>query len=459
MNEFKFACPVCGQHMMCDASHGGSVMECPTCFQKVVAPQAPAPDAKFILTGTVYAEKKVPKNLASAAHLFKSSGRKTFPFWLFFLILLMLAAAGVYFFGGKWWGRRYDWTSADVGKVQVSGAFHLTRGKLTLTGAGADIWDQADAFHYVYVILAGNGEITGRVLNLQNTDPWAKAGVMFRESLDDHAKFAMAVVTPSSGVSFQVRHDTGGRASAVVVTPNLTAPQWFRLKREGNKFTAEASADGATWTPMGSTDIVMARKIFVGLAVCSHHEGSLCRAQFDHVAIQGNIESTLTGTNNAPGKAASVAPPADDTNWTMNLDQVTIPSSTVVGRIHGHNFILERAILTHNGLTLRRGQHGPVELGVSINFDGASARSLAGRTLNIVPGAARTARVTLRWRDANGALQKKNFHDNYALRLEFGKIGRGRLPGKIYLCTPDFQKSYLMGKFTAAIVRPKPRTQ
>ena len=53
MSEFKFACPVCGQHMKCDSSQGGSVMDCPTCFQKITAPQAPASDdQKFILTGT-----------------------------------------------------------------------------------------------------------------------------------------------------------------------------------------------------------------------------------------------------------------------------------------------------------------------------------------------------------------------------------------------------------------------
>jgi DNA-directed RNA polymerase subunit RPC12/RpoP len=44
MSEFKYACPVCGQHMKCDSSQSGTVMECPTCFQKITAPQAPATD-------------------------------------------------------------------------------------------------------------------------------------------------------------------------------------------------------------------------------------------------------------------------------------------------------------------------------------------------------------------------------------------------------------------------------
>ena len=53
MSEFKYACPVCGQHIRCDSTQSGTTMECPTCFQKIVAPQAPATtDTKFIITGT-----------------------------------------------------------------------------------------------------------------------------------------------------------------------------------------------------------------------------------------------------------------------------------------------------------------------------------------------------------------------------------------------------------------------
>lgn len=59
LNEFKFACPVCGQHIMCDASLGGSVMECPTCFQKIIARQAPATNHKFILAGIRLAGKRI----------------------------------------------------------------------------------------------------------------------------------------------------------------------------------------------------------------------------------------------------------------------------------------------------------------------------------------------------------------------------------------------------------------
>ena len=63
MSEFKYACPVCGQHMRCDVSQAGTVMECPTCFQKITAPQSPAAgsEQKFVLTGTRAGERALPK--------------------------------------------------------------------------------------------------------------------------------------------------------------------------------------------------------------------------------------------------------------------------------------------------------------------------------------------------------------------------------------------------------------
>jgi|ERR1051325_1069309 DNA-directed RNA polymerase subunit RPC12/RpoP len=51
MSEFKFACPVCGQHITADSSNSGGQISCPTCFQKIIVPQAPASaDPKFILS-------------------------------------------------------------------------------------------------------------------------------------------------------------------------------------------------------------------------------------------------------------------------------------------------------------------------------------------------------------------------------------------------------------------------
>ena len=103
MSEFKYACPVCGQHMMCDSSQSGTVMECPTCFQKITAPQAPATDApKFIITGTKVGERPIPAAVANAQPLPAPVPEKSFPGpAVVFIALFFVAAAVLFAFHGK----------------------------------------------------------------------------------------------------------------------------------------------------------------------------------------------------------------------------------------------------------------------------------------------------------------------------------------------------------------------
>lgn len=51
MSAIKFACPICGQHITCDAGSSGAPMDCPTCFRKLIVPQA-STTSQFILTAT-----------------------------------------------------------------------------------------------------------------------------------------------------------------------------------------------------------------------------------------------------------------------------------------------------------------------------------------------------------------------------------------------------------------------
>ena len=44
----------------------------------------------------------------------------------------------------------------------------------------------------------------------------------------------------------------------------------------------------------------------------------------------------------------------------LKLDTAVIPDSTAAGRIHGQNFIVERASLQNGTLTLRYGTRGAV---------------------------------------------------------------------------------------------------
>jgi regulation of enolase protein 1 (concanavalin A-like superfamily) len=176
------------------------------------------------------------------------------------------------------------WTKQDIGSTGVAGSATHSAGSYTVNGSGADIWGTADAFHYVWQSLSGDGEITARVASVENTNAWAKAGVMIRESLTAGSKHAMIVVTPGSGVSFQ-RRATAGGSSTSTTTTGITAPRWVRITRSGNTLTTYHSANGSSWTTLGSESITMASNIQIGLAVTSHNNATDCTAVFDNVTV------------------------------------------------------------------------------------------------------------------------------------------------------------------------------
>ena len=103
MSEFKYACPVCGQHMKCDSSQGGTVMECPTCFQKITAPHAPeSADPKFILTGTKIGERPIPAAAADAGMPIAPEPAKKLPMAaIAYVVLLCAAIAAAYVLFGE----------------------------------------------------------------------------------------------------------------------------------------------------------------------------------------------------------------------------------------------------------------------------------------------------------------------------------------------------------------------
>jgi len=296
MSEFKFACPVCGQHMMCDSSQGGSVMTCPTCFQQITAPQAPAPDAKFILTGTKVSEKKILVRGLDAA-TGPASANKTSTTIVIGVVILLLAGVVVFFFGGKLWElvSPSPWRATDVGYVGTPGSFSQAGGVFTVNGSGADVWLKADGFYCLFQPLDGDGALTAQVLNLKDTDLWAKAGVMIRETTEAGSKMAVAAVRPDGQAQFIWRSTTGEDAGASPTMGGLGYPKWVKIVRTGDSFSAfyKMNAKDAWQQISESQTIHMSPSAQIGLIVCAHKMGTLSQAQFDQVTLQTGKNASL----------------------------------------------------------------------------------------------------------------------------------------------------------------------
>jgi regulation of enolase protein 1 (concanavalin A-like superfamily) len=175
------------------------------------------------------------------------------------------------------------WATQGVGAVSPAGSATGDGVQFTMQGSGDDIWGTADAFHFLYQPLTGDGQIVARVLNLQNTNPWAKAGVMIREDLTVAARHASLFVTPSNGVAFEWRSQ--GNSVTNYVGASGAAPQWVKLVRTGATIIAYISTDGNAWTTVSSTALNTAATVYIGLAVTSHQNGVLCAASFDNIGF------------------------------------------------------------------------------------------------------------------------------------------------------------------------------
>jgi hypothetical protein len=179
------------------------------------------------------------------------------------------------------------WLHADVGATGATGNATFANGTFTVTGAGADVWGTADALHYAYTPLNGDGTIIARVASIQGVNAWTKAGVMIRNSLSPSAAqgFMLVASSAAKGVPFQRRPVDGG---ASVSTPGSfsTAPRWVKLVRAGNTITGYESANGTSWTLVGTDTFTMGSTVFIGLGVSSHVAGTNATATFDNVIIQ-----------------------------------------------------------------------------------------------------------------------------------------------------------------------------
>ncbi|UBU08486.1 DUF1349 domain-containing protein [Nonomuraea gerenzanensis] len=203
-----------------------------------------------------------------------------------------------------------------------------------------------DKFFFVHRPLTGDGAITVRLTSMtgqiRKPDvtpgrrnvvpglvPWAKAGVMIKESTRQGSPYAAVMVTGAHGVRMQhdFTHDVAGRPGGV----SRRSPRWLRLTRSGDTLTGYESTDGTTWTRVGTATLTgLPRTVRIGLFATSPGDltvtqgdvgGSVAAArfteatgEFDQVELQGDtpgawrdddigVTTAPDGTPHHPGRA------------------------------------------------------------------------------------------------------------------------------------------------------------
>ena len=137
---------------------------------------------------------------------------------------------------------------------------------------------------------------------MQNTDTYAKAGVMIRESVDPAAANAMVNLVPSGAIEFLAR-TSSGTSTIVGGTSSQAPPAWLKLARSGNSFVASVSADGSSWSVVGTENVSMGSNVLVGLAVTSHTTSTLNTAVFDRVSVAAESSTQAPAAPGSPTPA------------------------------------------------------------------------------------------------------------------------------------------------------------
>ena len=279
MKAFKFACPVCGQHINADSDHTGSQLECPTCYQQLIVPQAPASDDPKFIISAEQVRKARPNGLPEEPQAVVMQPRKA------------------------------PWMAIVAGLLLLCGV--------------------ATAF-------------------------------VFHDSIFGNKK-----------------------ADAPVAADDKPTPV-------------------ATPTP-------------------------------------------------APVPAP--LPVVADARWNLDVSEMAFPDAPAVGKIHGEDFVCDRAYLQGGILTLRQSKDGGTDLSVSVTL--AKAGEQMGLHYAATTSTVPAPKVTLRWKKPDNSTASLSFTGGYGLKLDMENVVNNTLPGKIYICTADDQKSFVCGSFVAEIKKPK----
>ena len=139
--------------------------------------------------------------------------------------------------------------------------------------------------------------------------------------------------------------------------------------------------------------------------------------------------------------------------WTTDLAKMKFPDAPIAGQVGGHTFKAEKAEYSSfvSTIMLRQGKESFPDESLTVFLFLKKGESPEGRKFEFGPKSKGLGpHVHVQQRKPGDKLPKTTtFTSGYALKLEFGKAKGGKLPGKIYLCLPDTDKSVAAGTFEA----------
>jgi len=181
-------------------------------------------------------------------------------------------------------GVSQTWNSTFVGSRGQPGSASFSDPVWTINGGGADVWDRSDAFQFLHMAVTDNASVTARIDSLDNTDAFAKAGVMVRANLDSDSPTAILDVKPDGGLEFMARTFSGDAVS-FISGGTYSFPVWLTLTWNEGSVRAWASRDGTNWSFVNSAAVSLPASFEAGVAVTSHDTTQLTTAAVQNLSV------------------------------------------------------------------------------------------------------------------------------------------------------------------------------
>ncbi len=186
------------------------------------------------------------------------------------------------------------WTATDIGDSRPGGQRVWSSNEMDVFGGGRDIWGEEDQFRFLWRPATAPFELSARMAALEETHPHAKAGLMWRASLDPGAPLVLLHVFPDGQISWGWR-DAAGAAMQERRVHVGTLPVSLRLTGQHGQVEAAWSADGNQWTTIERRSLPGgASPGLVGFAVLAHDNNeSLTTAAFREIRANFSAPPTM----------------------------------------------------------------------------------------------------------------------------------------------------------------------
>ena len=175
---------------------------------------------------------------------------------------------------------------SDVGRVSQAGtvAFDPTLQHYTVSGAGANMWNERDDFHFVWKKLSGNFILSMRAKFIGNgVEPHRKVGWTIRPTLEPNGPHVTAALHGDGLMSLQTRRTAGATTEQFKSADSLS--DVVQLERRDGVYIMSVAHFGDTLVTQELTGVSLPDSVYVGLFVCAHNDTVTERAIFSNVRI------------------------------------------------------------------------------------------------------------------------------------------------------------------------------